>query len=90
MYVPKPHVLAQNPHTDVYAHLWSNMDDSSWIARDLAQTVHNLAGMHVVGQIGQVGINLTILIFGLLFVFVDGQYRQVEDDTWCVPDNSDI
>jgi hypothetical protein len=38
--------------------------------------------MHVVGQIGQVGINLTIVIFSLLFVFVDGQYRGLEDDTW--------
>lgn len=82
MFIPKPHVLAQTPHTDVYAHLWSNLDDSSWVARDLAQVAHSIAGMHVVGQIGQVGINLTIVIFSLLFVFVDGQYRGLEDDTW--------
>lgn len=82
MIVPKPHVLAQNPHTDIYAHLWSNLDDSSPIAVTLTQTMHNVANCHILHQIGQLGINATIVALVTLFVFVDGMYREVEDSTY--------
>ena len=80
MYVPKPHVLAQNPHTDIYAHLWSNTDDSSPSMVTITQTLTNMEHMHILSVIGQVGINTTLVILGIMFVFLTGMYEDHEAD----------
>lgn len=76
------HITSQTPHLDLYRSLWENTYDSSWIARDLTQTMLSLYGTSTFHQIGQLGINVTLLVFSLINVMVMGQYRSDEDDTY--------
>lgn len=59
---------------------WANLYDSSWIARDLSQTMTSMDGADRLHQIGQLGITATIVIFGLLVVYLTDLYQEVKSD----------
>lgn len=50
--------------------LWENTYDSSWIARDLAQSVLNAQYLDILSQIGQIGINVALAIYGIIYVYL--------------------
>lgn len=77
---PYVHVTCQSPQLNLYQSLWENTYDSSWIARDLGQTVHLVANTHILHQVSQIGQSMALVVFGLFFVFLDGMYRNHEDD----------
>ena len=51
------------------ASIWDNTYDSSWIARDLTQTLALLDGSTLFHQIGQFGINVALVIYEIFFVY---------------------
>lgn len=69
-------VVGQGPHPDLHYALWSNLDDSSWVARDLAQTVTAMGKTGILHQIGQMGISITIVVLGLFLVFLTSMYEE--------------
>lgn len=50
--------------------LWENTYDSSWIARDLTQSAYFSQYLDVLSQIGQLGINLALVLYGIFYVYL--------------------
>lgn len=72
--------MCQTPHPDLHYALWCNLDDSSPIAVSVTQTMAQSETLHILNQIGQLGICASLVLFSLMFVFLDGMYRNHEDD----------
>lgn len=66
------------PCIDLHYALWDNLADPSWIARDLSQTAHSSVDLHILSQIGQLGITATITVLSIIVVFLTSLYEEDE------------